>query len=118
MSRGQLLLSQLFTVLEDIEYCFVRRCDWTFVAIERKVLFTTNIAGSIEAFNCLISTSTFLLKLHSNFKKHTYFSLLSKEAAHAAILFSGMGKRNSQNGRTKSSMFGASASSCWMPLIG
>lgn len=48
----------------------------------------------------------------------TYFSLLSKEAAHAAILFSGMGKWNTQNGRTKSSMFVASASSCSMPLIG
>jgi hypothetical protein len=29
-----------------------------------------------------------------------------------------MGKWNTQNGRTKSSMFGASASSCSMPLIG
>lgn len=92
LSRGQILLSQLFTVLEDIKHSFVCRCDWTFVAIEWKVFFTTNIAGSIEAFNRFNTTSTLLLELHSNFKKHISFLLLSKEAAHAAILFSGMGK--------------------------
>lgn len=118
LSRGQLLLSQLVTVLENIKYSLMSRCDWTFVTVERKILPTTNVAGSIEAFNRFNATSAFLLELHSNFKKHTYFSLLSKEAAHAAILFSGMGKWNTQNGRTKSSMFGASASSCSMPLIG